>query len=167
MNATRTLLLSTIEKLPMRIILIVLFALTTMTASAQIKTEWVGGTPGKETNWSEPRNWSTNDVPDNLSCVVIKLKNSGHNAQPVLEEEVRIVSLEVQSGAQLIITKKGHLVIDGTNTFSQGLQVFGGRIENKGKISLKNIDKKYLKRNFRTPGITIINDDISSVVIHY
>ena len=147
--------------------MIFFFAMTTITASAQIKTEWIGGTPGKETSWNEPRNWSTNHVPDEFSCVVIKSKNNGHNAQPVLKEEVQVISIEVQTGAQLTITETGHLAIDVTETFSKGMMVFGGRIENSGEISLRNIDEKYTKLNPAIVGISIMNDDKRNVTVQY
>lgn len=101
---------------------------------------WKGGTPGRETSWNEPRNWSTYQVPDESSQVIIKALHTGHHAQPVINDEIEVASIEVQTGGSLTITKTGKIVIDGVYQYTQGIINRGGSIVNEGQISLIHVD---------------------------
>lgn len=129
--------------------------MTTSLATAQNRVEWVGGTPGHETSWDTPRNWSTNHVPDEFSLVVIPNKNDGRQSHPIIDHDVKVVSLEIQSGAELIVTESGHLIIDGKDTYSEGLVVFGGNINNTGEISVRNIDAKSISWGSSLAGVVL------------
>lgn len=95
---------------------------------AQHVFTWKGGTPGQETNWNEPRNWSTYQVPDEFSHVVIKRLHTGHYAQPVIEQEVEVASIQVHTGASLTIKTGGQLLIDGEYAKQEELTLFGGTL---------------------------------------
>lgn len=100
---------------------------------------WKGGTPGKETNWEEPRNWNTHKIPGSSSHVIISALNSGHNAQPKIQNKIEVASIEIQNGATLSIKPNGELIIDGEFTYSNGISIFGGQLLNNGLIEIKNI----------------------------
>lgn len=123
----------------MKTLIITALTLLSSLSFAQQVIEWVGGTPGKEQSWNEASNWSTNQVPDEYSIVVIKFKNTGHNAQPIIEQSVHVASIQIHSGALLTIDGGADLLIDGTYTFSEGLSNYGGKIDNAGIINLLNI----------------------------
>lgn len=111
------------------------FAITSL--NAQTEMIWLGGTPGQETNWNQPKNWSTNQVPSEDDWVIIKSTNSGHNAQPIITTEVTLAGLEIQAGATLTIATKGELTIDGAMTYNHGILNFG-KITNSGMVSVAN-----------------------------
>ncbi len=124
----------------MKNLLIIALLLTATTfITAQNLITWEGGTPGKECKWDEPRNWSTNNVPDEFSFVIIKNLNTGHGAQPIINVVAKAANLEIQSGAYLTITKKGVLELEG-DLEKYGIEFHGGELFNKGNIVLKNID---------------------------
>ncbi len=124
----------------MKTLIIVLISLTTTFITAQNTVTWIGGTPGKETNWSESKNWSNHRVPDEFSFVIIKYNNSGHNAQPEIKGVVEVASVEIQSGACLAIKEGGEIMIDGSDFFTEGISNYGGNLINEGVINLKNMD---------------------------
>lgn len=111
---------------------LVLTVLTVLGLSAQTHAYWLGGTPGKETNWEEPRNWDTNKTPDENTYVVITSQNSGHDAQPVINTEVLVASIQIHPGAMLTVEKKGQLTVDISETYSEGIQIYGGALKNMG-----------------------------------
>lgn len=124
----------------MRNIIIVIICTLTTSLAAQDIHIWKGGTPGNESSWNEPKNWSNQLVPSEDSYVVIKALNTGHNAQPVIEGKVVIACLELQSKALLSIKKSGNLIIDGTYTYSEGVLLYGGLLFNEGNVEIYNID---------------------------
>ena len=140
---------------------------TTATIPANT-TNWKGGTPGRVDSWNEPRNWSTNDIPNEDSHVVINAGNSGHNAQPVISDHVQVASINIMSNAKLTIRKTGDLLVDGTDTFSEGVSLRGGQIQVDGKIRLKNIDATELRskglRAMADAGSTYHSDWLGAIV---
>ena len=78
--------LQTLKSYLMKTLIIAILTFSTSLIIAQNTVTWVGGTPGNETSWEEPKNWSDNKVPNENSVVIIKDFNSGHNAQPVITE---------------------------------------------------------------------------------
>lgn len=128
----------------MKTLIVIALSLITSSVFAQQIVEWKGGTPGNEQSWTEARNWSTNAVPDENSIVVIKYKNTGHNAQPVIQENVHIVSLALHSGSTLNVEEGSELLVDGTYTYSEGISNFGGKLNNQGTLSFINIDHSNL-----------------------
>lgn len=124
----------------MKTLIIIAMTLISTLSFAQQIVEWKGGTPGKEQMWNEARNWNTNQVPDEYSVVIIKRQNTGHNAQPVILQNVQIASMQLESGAMLTVAEGSELMIDGTYTYSEGIKNFGGHLENEGTIQFRNID---------------------------
>ncbi len=112
---------------------------------------WEGGTPGKETCWMEPSNWSGGKVPGLLSSVHVGVKTFA----PIIENgEFRVSSIEVDSKAVLTIKEGGFLKINGMMDFSNGIKLKGTLI-NYGKIQIIAsalayilIDKDGLFHNF-------------------
>ena len=117
-----------------------MMAMASNPAIAQEITSWIGGTPGKENQWDEPRNWENNEVPDENTHVIITSKNTGHMSQPMIDGQVEVGSIKVYSGASLTIGHEGELIIDGEYVYSEGLVNLGGVIKNDGMISLSNIE---------------------------
>ena len=125
----------------MKKLIISLLVLLTYSLHAQHITTWIGGCPGKETKWNEPRNWNTNAVPDEFSFVIIKQHNSGHASQPVIDSTVEVGSIELHNGSVLTITQTGYLyIVDESNT-SNKVIIYGGQLINKGQINWKYPDK--------------------------
>ena len=124
----------------MKNLMIVLLTLSTSLLTAQITSTWTGGTPGKENNWNEARNWDTNSVPNEFTFVIIQKTNSGHHALPVIKKAVEVAGIEIHNNSKLTIEQGGSLKIDGLYTATDGIQLFGGELINKGKLELKNID---------------------------
>ena len=95
----------------MKTLLITVFTLTVFSVTAQTTIEWVGGTPGKETNWDEPKNWSSHRVPDEFSNVVIPDVAATTQSYPVIRSGVvELNSLMLESQAKLTIQKDAQLV---------------------------------------------------------
>ncbi len=124
----------------MKASLIALFSLISVFAFSQNILTWKGGAPGNENDWYESKNWDKNVVPDQDSYVIIKRLNTGHDAQPIIEGEVIVACIELQSRALLTVTNKGSLVLDGSFTYSEGIHFFGGRVFNEGIVDFRNID---------------------------
>lgn len=129
----------------MKNICFVFILFCSISAIAQNSSTWIGGTPGKETKWNEPKNWDTNRVPDENTHVIIKKTNSGHFAQPIISDQVQVAWIEIRQGAALNISASGQLIIDGTDTYSEGISIYGGTIQSTGKIILKNIDRQFIE----------------------
>ncbi len=143
----------------MKTLLIAILTLATTTLFAQNTVIWKGGTPGKENNWNESKNWSDNQVPDENTNVIIKAMNTGHFAQPVVDEAVEVASIELQAGAKLTVTASGSVMIDGSDIYTIGIVSYGGILVNKGLINLINID------NFSTVDFQEIHSGNGTVLL--
>lgn len=89
---------------------------------------WKGGTPGLESNWNIPGNWSTNAVPDAFCNVIIPDVSTRSGASPVLaQKNAEVNSLLLESGASLVIRQGGVLAVYGNleRVGSQKLEVNG------------------------------------------
>ena len=127
---------------------ILLFSLVTSITFAQQIAIWEGGTPGKENCWNEAKNWSNQTVPDEFTFVIIEYRNSGHQAQPIIENAAFAASVEIQSRAKLQIMEKGSLHVDGEGLYTHGIAVYGGQLINKGEIHLNNLDSELSIEDF-------------------
>ena len=97
---------------------------------------WVGGTPGRASDWMEPRNWQDQQVPGWEDNVVIP--HLWHDNYPEIGRVVpAIAHLEVEVGARLSITPKGYLPINGGSTSNCGILLIG-TIHNQGVVSIIN-----------------------------
>ena len=123
----------------MKNLLTVLAVLFALTAHAQYKAVWKGGTPGSEAEWNEAGNWSNNSVPDQYTRVIIRLTNSGHHSMPVITSEVTAASIELHKHATLTIDHGGSLTIDGADLYSEGIINYGGSLINNGMVVYHNL----------------------------
>jgi len=102
--------------------------------SAQTTATWIGGTPGRTTDWNCANNWKENRVPDENSQVVIPADRYYY---PVLVADVDpIDALLVQSGAEITLTHSANLTILGSSGRMDGMMLFGN-IENEGTLDLR------------------------------
>ena len=100
---------------------------------------WKGGTPGNETNWNTPRNWSQNQVPDWSESVIIPDVSTQSGYFPVISETIEpIPHIEIQGNALLTVLAKGRLVIDGETTINCGI-LLNGKIISNGDIDIVNV----------------------------
>lgn len=88
--------------------------MTTTILVAQNTVTWVGGTPGKETNWDEPKNWNIHKVPNEFSDVIIPDVSTSTFASPVIRKGlVELNSIQLASSTKLTISKSAQLVVYG------------------------------------------------------
>lgn len=144
----------------MKTFLTALLTLATFALVAQTTATWQGGAPGNETSWDVAKNWSNYQVPDELTNVIILKANSGHHAQPIITDEIKVNSIEIQAGAVLTINESGTVIIDGEYAYTDGISIYGGLLVNNGTILLKGIDENGLQ-NFRLikgSGLILLDD---------
>lgn len=147
----------------MKSFIIFFLAFTSTLLTAQNTVTWLGGTPGKETKWNEAKNWNNHQVPDEYSNVIIKRLSSGHDAQPVIVENVEVASIEIQSGAQLTIFGSGNLLIDGEYIYTEGISIYGGKLVNGGIINFYNLANDLTNEflnNIQNTGYVFVDDQL-------
>lgn len=114
--------------------IIMLMISLTAALSAQTTSTWMGGTPGRPTDWNCANNWKENRIPDENSQVIIPADRQYY---PVLKTEVDpIDALLVQSGAEITLTHSANLTILGGTGRMDGMVLFGS-IENDGTLDLR------------------------------
>ena len=105
---------------------------------AQNTVRWTGGTPGSETNWESPKNWTPNRVPSSNDLVIIPDCSSKGGFYPELTKTAGpIAHLRVEGGARLTILSGAQLAIDGSTTFNDGITLYG-TLHNEGHLSVSN-----------------------------
>lgn len=110
------------------------FLKTVLFLSAQ--TTWQGGFPGHETDWMCARNWDTGRVPEEFDDVLIPDCSTRGNFYPVIKTRVATIhKLELDSQAQLRITAKGYLTIQGLDERGNCLVNFS-TIQNDGVLEV-------------------------------
>ncbi|MCB9267373.1 MAG: hypothetical protein H6558_20310 [Lewinellaceae bacterium] len=96
--------------------------LACFTAKAQVY--WQGGFPGRETEWTEPRNWSTGQVPGWKDFAVIPYQD--HGFYPEVSSVVPLIqALAVRKEATLTIAPEGVLTIDGEGKEDEAIRLQG------------------------------------------
>ena len=114
-------------------IIMLMISLTTA-LSAQTTSTWIGGTPGRATDWNCANNWKENSVPDENSQVIIPADRYYY---PVLVTDVDpIDALLVQSGALVTLTHSANLTILGGTGRMDGMILYGN-IDNEGTLDLR------------------------------
>ncbi|MCW5922427.1 MAG: hypothetical protein KIS77_08790 [Saprospiraceae bacterium] len=98
---------------------------------AQIKNVWVGGKPGRPIDWNVAANWSLQRVPNEFHDVVIPNTSTTTASYPVIDEEVKIHTLRVESGAKLFILPTGKLNLQATGMNAKEVLANRGAIENQ------------------------------------
>ena len=112
----------------MKTFLIAIFTLTTTFITAQTTVTWVGGTPGKTTNWNEAKNWSNHRVPDEFSNVLIPDVSATTLASPVIESgKIELNALMLESNALITIHENAQLIVYGfvTSITNENLRING------------------------------------------
>lgn len=103
----------------MKILLIAIFTLTTTITFAQQSVTWKGGTPGKETNWNEARNWSNNKVPNEFSDVTIPDVSTSTFSNPVIKKgTIELNCISIGSNGQLTVESDAKVIVYG---FAEGI----------------------------------------------
>ena len=73
---------------------------------------WIGGAPGLEREWNCPRNWSTGEVPNEFSHVVIPDVSIGSRSTPIVRSGLlEIGSLIMESNSALEVQEQATLVV--------------------------------------------------------
>ena len=107
-------------------------------SSITLRTYWMGGIEGAETDWNHPDNWSTREVPSSISDVIIPNVEKDGRPFPVILSSVRTVAhLEICQQARLTLEKGAILSIDGNRTYENGVTIYGSLI-NKGSLNIIN-----------------------------
>jgi len=92
--------------------LITLICFFAQQANAQKTTYWKGGTPGHENDWFCARNWTSGDVPNEFSNVVISDQTSQNHSSPVIRRgSVSINTLRIEGIASLEIGAAAQVVV--------------------------------------------------------
>lgn len=129
----------------MKSTMIILMSLLSFKSVAQIPSIWRGNTPGHETDWNYPSNWSKNDVPDEFTDVIIPLDNNPGHPYPVLTEgkTAEINSLHIWPGAYLTVEIGQLSVHDIERSIYLRSQILGnGKLKYEGESLLANKEKE-------------------------
>ncbi len=136
----------------MKTLIIALFTLTSTMTVAQNTVTWIGGTPGNETSWDEPKNWSNHHVPNEFSDVYIPDVSTSTFSNPTIKDGViELNSLQIASTAKLTIEKMAKLIVHGN---ADG--VYAANVDIKGsfivwdEVSDKKVDVKVVLINSYT-----------------
>lgn len=105
---------------------------------AQRTFYWEGGTPGRESNWNCPDNWSSNAVPDAFSNVIIPDVSTRSRVYPVLSHKnAEVNSLVLESGSSLAIQEGSCLVVfDSMERFGLNNLDVRGTLTLKGNLAV-------------------------------
>ena len=114
----------------------------TFPAVAQDRATWLGGTCGREKAWETASNWSTNQVPDKETSVVVPFRSSGHQAQPVISSDAFAAIVKVEGQASVTITEQGKITIGEEFAETFGVKLLGDEFNNSGAIYLVDIAAK-------------------------
>ena len=80
---------------------------------AQTTNVWKGGVPGHESDWNHYKNWSLGKTPGVFDCVIIPDVSSTSRKYPIVKAgEIEVLSIEVQSGASLILLHPARIVAE-------------------------------------------------------
>lgn len=83
-----------------------------ISALAQERSVWKGGKPGRANDWKCAANWSTNQVPDAFSDVIIPKTTGPLQNYPVIRSgRIEVNTLRIQCGARLTIAENASLSI--------------------------------------------------------
>lgn len=127
----------------LRLFLLITFTILCLPALySQIQNTWVGGTPGRETDWNCHKNWSKYKVPNEFNDVIISDTRSTTFMYPVIEKgTITINSLEMHPGTALYIRDTVNLIIlDQLYTPSSLVKIY----QEKGMIKFVNSNSGHL-----------------------
>jgi len=113
-------------------------------ANAQSQNVWVGGMPGRPIDWDVAANWSLQQVPNEFHYVVIPNTSTTTFSYPVIDGEVEIHSLRIESGAKLVILETGKLQLDAVGA-TQEVLANAGEIDNRSRNAIRFHEPVVLK----------------------
>ena len=119
----------------MKTLIILALSMVAFKANGQILSIWKGNCSGHEHEWHYPSNWSTNEVPDEFSDVVIPLDVSAKTKYPVISQTtVEINSLHMWPGTVLTLQKAKLEIVDtGKSVFRRHQVIGNGTVNYKGQ----------------------------------
>ena len=94
-----------------QVLLCLLLTLSAAPAFAQRENVWLGGKPGRPTDWNTAANWSKGRVPNEFDDVRIPCTATTTRAYPVIAEVVEVQSIWVEPGAEVQLALGVALVI--------------------------------------------------------
>lgn len=113
-----------------------LFMFTSIAVYSQKTNTWKGGTPGQETEWNCPKNWSAYSVPDEFTDVLIPDVSTTTLANPVLRYgSFEINSLFLESDARLTIKEDARLLV-----YVSAIGITDYNLEQNGPLIIINED---------------------------
>ena len=129
----------------MKFLIIPFLVLFSSSIFCQQQIHWIGGAPEAPISWENPRNWSSERVPDESDKVFIQFCDNGHYSMPQLSTDAVINEITIYPNASLTITTTATLTVDGTDWYSNGINLLGGKILNHGQVYLYSIDSEQQK----------------------
>lgn len=101
--------------------------------TAQTTATWVGGKPGRPTDWNCAVNWSEGRIPDEFTQVIIP---TGVEYYPVIKKEVMSIdALLMEAGTSLTLQNGTFLKVLGETGRFDGLTILG-KIINYGTLEI-------------------------------
>ncbi len=95
----------------MKLLFLQLLSSIILNCYSQIPSTWIGKSQGHEREWSFQTNWDNNQIPDELTDVIIPLDESFNDNYPVIENQIpEINSLRIPVGSHLSI-QNGNIII--------------------------------------------------------
>lgn len=138
----------------MRILIIIAITFSTTFLYAQKIVTWIGGTPGSETSWNQPKNWSNHNVPNEFSNVLIPDVSNSTFSNPVIQNGIiELNSLQIESSAKLTIDKMAKLIVHGNagGIYAHNVDIKGSFIV-WNEISEMEVDVKVaLLKSYTSP----------------
>lgn len=109
------------------------------------KNYWLGGIENAKQDWHHPDNWSNKCLPNESTRVVIPHSNTLKAIFPIISGNAdMIASIELLSGAQLIIKKGGTLIIKGSKSLKSSIRN-DGSFCNHGLLKVKKSKHEWLE----------------------
>ena len=122
----------------------IFFFLLILHFGIEAQVYWRGGSPGMETAWNEPSNWSTGKVPGAKDRVAIPHRH--HRFYPEIRSVVPLIAaLTLEEQASLTIAPEGVLTIDAAEIKQAGL-VLEGYVFNFGALILTEMLKDQVEQ---------------------
>ena len=78
---------------------------------SQNENIWLGGKPGRVSDWNVAANWSKHRVPNEFDNVVIPNTGATTQTYPFITGEVTVQSLHIESGAEIVLRDRSSLII--------------------------------------------------------
>ena len=120
-----------------KMLVALVFAICSLSVTGQ--SIWIGGTPGRETDWMEARNWLDKKIPGSDDYVLIA--HIGQEVYPVIRSVLpEIAGLEIEGGARLEVLPEGVMTVVPERQGGTGLSLIG-TVTNQGVIRIGGLMK--------------------------